>query len=534
MPPRRARRRRVAFAVAVGGALALPWMAPTGTSAANFTFRNTQLLGSASGEPSIAIDTGQTSSQNDIYVTSLSGPNLWHSYTLGQTWSGPVHYDAVASGCPPSVFGDEDVTVLPNGNVLVAHLNVSDNVVQVSTDHGLTFGNCANTGAESDREWFGNNGNQFVYLAYHDFVGEIPIVCSSVDGGVTFPVCNQAFANPQVAQCAENTVMARPVAIDPTDSSINIPYSCSTAAENALNPPYGPLHDYYLAHSLAPQVDGQPLGYTTSNIFIADTTNKAPNFANIFSSLRIDSAGNYYLVFAGTFDDNHVLTNPYHIYLTTSTNKGQTWTTPRVIDAEPDAKGTHVFPDMWVTSRGNVDIIWLSAYDPTSGVDATGEPNGMCGSTTNVHHCLDGTQDVGMAPGGPVAANWYVYMAQSLNALDSTPTWDIARVAGAMHSGEVCTNGIVCGSSDRSLLDYISVAVDCSGNAHMVYPDNFGHSLQTHEVDQTGGTALAPPASCGTSVIVPEIPRTALLIAGAVAAMVGVMQIRRRRQGAVA
>jgi hypothetical protein len=517
----------------IAAALAVPLLSlhPLSGAAAGYSFRDTALPGSGGAEPSIAVDAGQTSSQNYIYVTDINGQNLWHSYDGGQTWPPAVHYHAATSGCQPTVFGDEDVLALPNGNVVVGHLNVTNNDVQVSTDHGQTFGTCASVGAESDREWFGNNGNSFVYLAYHDFVGEIPIVCSSINGGALFPLCNQAFTNPHIAQCLENTVMARPVAIDPTDGSINIPYSCSTASQNATQPPYGPLHDYYLAHSFGPLVQGQPAGYTTSNIFIADTSNgKNPNFANIFSSLRIDSAGNYYLVFAGTYDDNHVLSNPYHIYLTTSSNKGATWTTPHVIDSEADGKGTHVFPDMSVTSPGNVDLIWLSAYDPASGDDVTGEPNGVCGSTGQTHPCLDGSQDVGMAPGGPVAANWKLVMAQSTNALSNSPQFSTTQVSpGYMHSGEICTNGIVCGSSDRSLLDYISVAVDCNGDSHIAYADNFGHSLKTHEADQTDGTPLAAPASCGaTQPVVPDSPLVPLLPIAALAAVAGAVGLARR------
>jgi hypothetical protein len=509
--------------------------APHPAGAAGFSFRDTALPGTGGGEPSLAIDTGTTSSTNDIYVTDISGQNLWHSYDLGQTWPPAVHYHALASGCQPTVFGDEDVLVLPNGNVVVGHLNVTNNDVQVSTDHGQTFGNCTSVGAESDREWFGSNGNAFVYLAYHDFVAEVPIVCTSVDGGVTFPVCNQAFTNPQVAQCAENTIMARPVAIDPTDGSINIPYSCSTAAENAAHPPYGPLHDYYLARSVLPLVNGVAAAYTTTPIFIAPTSNgQAPNFANIFSTLRIDAAGNMYLVFAGTYDDNHVLSNPYHVYLTISKDKGQTWSTPRVLDAEADGKGTHVLPDMYVTGSGQVDIIWLSAYDPTTGADVTGEPNGVCGSTGMTHPCLDGTTNVGMAPGGPVQANWKLFLAQSTNVLAATPSFTITQVSpGAMHSGEICTNGIVCGSSDRSLLDYISLGIDCNGNAHMAYADNFGHALQTHEADQTAGQTLPAPSTCPLAVATPEGPITGLTVVGlgAIGALLGVRRMRRRGAG---
>ena len=73
------------------------------------------------------------------------------------------------------------------------------------------------------------------------------------------------------------------------------------------------------------------------------------------------------------------------------------------------------------------------------------------------------------------------------------------------HYGRICTNGIVCGSSDRSLLDFISVAVDCSGLAHIAYGGNTKQQeangeTYVHEANQIGGTALAPPAACSSPV----------------------------------
>jgi hypothetical protein len=62
-----------------------------------------------------------------------------------------------------------------------------------------------------------------------------------------------------------------------------------------------------------------------------------------------------------------------------------------------------------------------------------------------------------------------------------------------------------CGSSDRTLLDFMSVAIDCNGLAHMTFAGNtkaeeaadFNNgAANIHEVNQTGGTALAPPAAC--------------------------------------
>jgi len=99
-----------------------------------------------------------------------------------------------------------------------------------------------------------------------------------------------------------------------------------------------------------------------------------------------------------------------------------------------------------------------------------------------------------------------VYLAQSTNVLSSRPTFKQVVVnATPTHYGEICTNGIVCGSSDRSLLDFISVAVDCGGFAHIAYAGNTkqqeaADDVFVHVANQTGGSTLAPPAPCAAPV----------------------------------
>jgi hypothetical protein len=120
-----------------------------------------------------------------------------------------------------------------------------------------------------------------------------------------------------------------------------------------------------------------------------------------------------------------------------------------------------------------------------------------------------------------------------------------------IHWGEICTDGIVCGNSDRSLLDFISVGVDCRGYAHLAYAGNtiaeekadFNNGgANIHESNQVGGTPLAPPAACGAR------PRLASgfvgggagwptglsgLLAATAFTMVGAALISRRRTLAV-
>jgi len=388
------------------------------------------------------------------------------------------------------------VAVDPFSNVIVADRNVTDAWIQLSHDSANTLNTGTGTAYEDDRPWLATYGHD-VYVAYHDFVAEVPVVCTSTDGGNTFPTCDPftlTGANNAV-QCAENTIPSRALSIDPSSSifggSLNFLFSCSTLNENLNHPPYGPLHDYYLAQS----TDGG-LTYHDYTVFQADTSGgKAPNYANIFGTLAIDSAGNYYALIDGTANDNNPAANPYHVYLITSTDHGHTWSAPKRVDYDQNGAGTHVLAHMAVTTPGNVDVTWY-------GTSASGEPNGVCGTVTSQSPCTDGfpLYSAKNAPG------WNVYMAQTTDALDAKPRFTQTAVTGSpVHYGEICTNGLVCGSSDRTLLDFMSVAIDCNGMAHMTIAGNtkaeeaadFNNgAANIHEVNQTGGTALAPPAAC--------------------------------------
>ncbi len=439
------------------------------------------------GEPSIAIDTTSKAGVNDEYIVSPNQHALWRSYDGGKTWSGPVVFDA--SGTAPG--GDTDVAVSQQGHVIVDDLDVTHAWIQVSTDHGKSFNSGTATAFEDDRPWLATEGLNTVYVGYHDFVAEIPIICASTDGGQTFPFCSQTFSDPNAAtQCAENTVPARPVIVDPKDGTVNFMYSCSTTAENVNQPPYGPLHDYYLAKATPTLPSG--LQYQTYPVFLADTSGgKAPDYANIFGTLAVDSAGNYYALLDGTADHNNIGKNPYHVYLLTSTNHGKTWSKPKQVDHDKNGAGTHVLADLAVTRKGNVDVVWY-------GSKSTGDPNGECGTVVSQSPCPKDPFAVTKSGTGPA---WKVYMAQTDEALSAHPQWTQTVVNPKVtHYGEICTNGIVCGSSDRSLLDFISVAVDCHGRAHVTYASNpleaKGQAAYLQVSNQRGGDPLSPPRSC--------------------------------------
>ena len=154
------------------------------------------------------------------------------------------------------------------------------------------------------------------------------------------------------------------------------------------------------------------------------------------------------------------------------------------------------------------------------------------GSTTGTSSCT-----AAQNPFPPhTAANapaWNAYFAQSTNALLASPTFTQVVVnSTATHYGQICTNGIVCGSSDRSLLDFLSIQVDCAGLAHIAYPGNDkaeDAGVDIHVANQNGGSPLAPPASCTAAVTVPEAPGEGLLALAGLVALPVAWLIRRRR-----
>jgi hypothetical protein len=231
-------------------------------------------------------------------------------------------------------------------------------------------------------------------------------------------------------------------------------------------------------------------------VFQADTSGgKAPNYANIFGTLAIDSGGNYYALFDGTANDSNPAANPYHAYLEVSRDHGHTWSKPIQVDHDANGAGTHVFAHLAVTAPGNVDVVWY-------GTTATGEPNGVCGTVASQSPCTDGFPPYS----DPAAPAWNVYLAQSTNALSATPSFrQVAANPTPTHYGRICTNGLVCGASDRTLLDFISVTADCHGLAHVTYGANTKQQEtagQTfvHVANQTGGQALVPPAPCAIPI----------------------------------
>jgi hypothetical protein len=117
------------------------------------------------------------------------------------------------------------------------------------------------------------------------------------------------------------------------------------------------------------------------------------------------------------------------VFLSYSLDHGQTWTAPRVI-SNP-AKDSRM---PWITAGapGRVSVAW---YENTRGL-----------------------------PGETVPDEWNVRLWESVTADSERPeSVTILLNTAPSHLGTICTSGLTCSASDRSLLDFFEITLDNRG-----------------------------------------------------------------------
>jgi hypothetical protein len=201
-------------------------------------------------------------------------------------------------------------------------------------------------------------------------------------------------------------------------------------------------HSVWIARSL----DG---GLTFTNYEVYDNPNVSMSYGHQFVNVSVDRAGNVYVVYS----DNH------NLFYSFSTNFGQTWSGPSQINQSPS--NTAIFPWSSAGSAGGLDVVWYGSgyYDGVNPPDSY-----------------------------PIAASWYVYFAQNLQATTVGSTFTQVAASGIIHYGGVCESGVTC-TGNRDLLDDFGVAASpATGLAAIIYTD-----------DQYLNTAAEPANSQGSA-----------------------------------
>ncbi len=440
------------IAVAVSATVLLAATASAGAATKNFTTPVQLSNPPSGGEPSIATDP-----YGDVLVTGPQGipsgiaghpgTGVWISRDDGNTFGAGKFIGSDIGG------GDDDI-IYDQGAFYTADLEAIASEVCKSTDRGNTwtgvgpipdpFGctqvNTGQVGPSDDRPWLAADPTdaQRIYLVYHEFVTAQPIAFRTDNGGADdfAHACGSLITDPSIeanvpTDITGGTLVARPVV--GKDGTLYVLFATTTQQENAAAAQQGYASGTFSQLYLAVSHDHCQ---TFSDYTVFDGQAKyglnTVQFGDIFNDLAIDGAGNLYAVGAGAVGSKPFPTTT-NVYLLSSSDHGQRWTAPRMIDSSAAA---YMLPAAIGGPRGGQ--LMIGYFRTTNGVT---DPNSLSGK-------------------------WTYSSAQSTDATAASPAFTYRDVnpGYVYHNGQICNAGVLCGApnqpSDRSLLDFTSAALD--------------------------------------------------------------------------
>ena len=469
------------------------------------TFATNIGVGAPGAEPGIWVD-----SFNCIYVTAPGNPWVWKSVNKGASFLAPVNPvadEATLTG------GDEDIISLPKlgagagtrpDQLYFTDLGLSTCHIRKSVDGGATWtkpgpgGSAGDVSVSADRQWLaGDQGyptaaDQIIYHWEHELASEAMRMSSLVNDTEWVSVI--AMTDPELTDPQTNTLPNTnpgPIFVNKATHRVFALFNGSVPSTNAVDPPFGKLLNVWETDAAAPINAASPVTDIQNHLVfkgVYDSASNPPpaqgpptgptygtNNANIFPAGDIDAAGNIYVAWSM----NNSRTNEFSIWFASSHDHGKTFYGPFWVSTGPlAADETAVFPWVAAGDEGRVDIIWY-------GTNTVGDPNTL-----------------------PGAASWKRYFAQTLNGNSREPVFTVVQPnpSNVIHTGQISTGGLI-GSSDRSLLDFMEVAIGPDGMANVIYADNAGQGTRAEYTRQNGGpSAKANPNTTITCLPPPPGP----------------------------
>lgn len=376
----------------------------------------------------VLVDAAESTGEPGIVVDARASPATVYvvapeaSSQLWRSTDGGASFERLAR--TPGGSGDSDVAVDALGRVFVSDLLGSGlrTTVPVATslDGGESFArSVAMDPASGDLKW----DRQWTVAR-----GDGHVVMSARSGGT--------YAAWVSRDAAETFDGPHTVA-----TGVSVGGPLVFAPDGALYAPFVAFDEVRVARSL----DG---GASWESFRVAGLNGDT----YIFPSLDADSDGNLYLAWSfGSGPINALVAQHASktvTYLASSRDGGASWSAPAPV--APTARTT-LFPWVAAGGPGKVNVAYLEA---SGAVD----PN----------------------VGSPVTT-WSVGLAQSLNALDASPSWAHVTAAPSVHTGSICTSGVACVGPqnlgflnaptpfDRRHLDFFEMDLDADGNAVIAY-----------------------------------------------------------------
>ncbi|MDX6215872.1 MAG: hypothetical protein QOG99_1456 [Frankiales bacterium] len=445
--------------------------------------------GLTQAEPSIKVDdTGK------LYVMAPG------STPIGcELWTLPAGGRSATFHTPPDLGvggGDCDLALTPPSagssvqGLAYSSLSLPNITVGASSDGAQTFSTPNPLGSDipmTDRQWLASDGNT-VYMSYHLVLSNTIAVAASTDGGRTYTYRGNAVDVDHVAQALYNNELG-PIVVD-THSSANpkplytvmaAPSTANANLASAAGTTSAVANGIYLAMSL----DGGRT-WKDTDVYVGD-----PNVSldRIFPALAVDAGGGLWIAWS---DLNHVyvthsltrpktggrLTDGSTFPTDTSLLGTVTTTLDPVLDAAlPEAPGAtvtwaaparvdtgpaqaNIYP--WLAGGGShrADMVWYGGTG-TSIADPTNQWNAKLAQLT-------------------VASNG------SLGMVQSTVSDHV------IHTGEICTTGVTCPGTSRTLLDFFQVAMSPDGRAAVAWADDSVSAgvAQVYVTEQCAGPSV--------------------------------------------
>jgi hypothetical protein len=484
--------------------LPLPFVAPIANSSVSFIVRGL--------EPSVRVD-----AQGTVYVSSIrgvpTGVDLHRYHALedgpaGADGTYPFEYEGqpdncgiLANGCannsldPLGVgLGGGDVDIAVNypasgtPNLALVSLTLAPGVTGThSTDRGDTFSAPNPVVAVipgDDRQWIDGTDASTVYLNYHDAATFSIDVQRSNDGGVTYlngfaeAIDPQTFPAAGGVPATNSANVAGQIKMDRSScpSRGNL-YQVFVAPDSVTeNLSGGALRSVYVGVSTDVTLGLPAFTFTDTKVFTSPAGSPGATFGTnqVFPALAVDNFGFVYAVWS----------DQTHIYFSSSSDQGATWTTPPTqVNSATTIGNANVFPWIAADANGHVGIVWFGDDRPGNSNDLATLSPCSTGSTT----CMTAW------------AKWNVYYAESVNANTATPTFFQSKIsdhstdtpaADYIHRGTVSTGGLG-GNADRSLADLFQIAFDPGHFANVAFSDD--HKLSP--VTITGHTGYDDPGA---------------------------------------
>jgi hypothetical protein len=474
------------------GSSAVPVFPPGTHLTADFPYGLTQ------AEPSIKVDdTGK------LYVMAPGstpiGCELWTLPAGGRSFSFHTPPDLGVGG------GDCDLALTPPAagttapGVAYSSLSLPDLTVGASSDGGQSFSTPNPVGSDIpmvDRQWNAADGNT-VYMSYHLVLSNTIGVARSTDGGRTYTVVGNAVDLDHVAQTLYNNELG-PIVVDthstaspkPLYTVFVAPSTANANLASAAGTTSATANGVYLAMSL----DGG-VTWKDTDVYIGDP---AVSLDRIFPALAVDAGGGLWIAWSDLS----------HVYVTHSLTRPKTGGRDSTTTSPTDTS-------LLGTATSTLDPVLDAALPEAPGATVTWAGPQVVDSgpaRANLYPWLAG--------GGSHRADMVWYGGTGTSIADPSNQWtarlaqltagssgdlSVAQTVASdhvIHTGEICTTGVTCSGTSRTLLDFFQVAVSPDGRAAIAWADDSVSPgvAQVYVTEQCAGTSIltskALPSTC--------------------------------------